>query len=254
MPKLVEKKKRSQEISYVLTNTKDGEGDGIKILLCGLTGSGRSQLASTFPNPLFLNADHGLDTPAVKESNANQIYLKRGDEISRIILQTYFDIEHKKGTFEKWQPETLIIDTFSSVTEFLLIESLIYEDVDRSRTGDNYQLQDYMNIWRWGTNIIEMAKGICPYTIFICNVDKHEDPILNGKVESPAAAGQKLSTQIGHAFADVYYCDSEKINSKHEWFIKTQKDSRFKYCKTKYKLPEKIIDPSFDKLKKYYGV
>jgi len=252
----IEKKTRvaPDKLDYLVTETAGGEDDGITILLCGVTKSGRSQLASTFPSALFLDLDRGLDTPAVKKSSAKKIVFNRGEETSRLLLQVLFDIQEKQGAFEKWQPQTVVLDSITAMCEHFEEECRIYDpeskDPEKDSRGDGLFRGDYNSIFTRTVRIIDYAKGLVPYFICIANVKLNDDPMLQGKVESPAVSGQQLPAHIPHAFGEVYYMGYDSV--KKDFYLTTKKDGRFKYSGTKHKVPARIYNPTFDKLKKYY--
>lgn len=224
---VLDRKERQETLSYSVITTEYGEGDGHNLLFCGLPGTGKSSFASSFPDPLFINFDHGLNAPKIVENKVKQITMHRGMETSRMMMQILWDIQEKQGMFKDWQPKTLIIDTFTVLSNHLLEECDIYDPDTKDRR------QYYMLLAQRGARIVDYALGLCPYVIFITNMELYQDDILGAKIEAPSAEGQKLQMILGHSFSEVYKFDVEGKGDAKKYLLKTEKDLRFKYAKTR---------------------
>jgi hypothetical protein len=253
-----EKKNQSFTLSTTLKNNPHSS-----FCICGLSKSGRTTFAASFPEPLWLDFDHGLET--VSDVDDPMIAFKMKDRTYKIAMKIFRQLKNDghvtDSEGETFKPKTLIVDTGSSLCYHLEAEVKKYEPEGakpRPGSGDGLYLGDYNIIQTRLHNLILMTKELPMNVIWIFNIEKHTDPLLGGLNESPAVTGQKMSTGIPHFFNEVYYFFIGKKDNKYKMkFVPLEK---FPYAGTKTKgrlkgkYPEGVIvDPTWDKIKSCFG-
>lgn len=93
-----------------ITSTKDAKGDGVKALVYGKAGIGKTKLMGTAPNPIILSAEAGL------------LSLKDQD-IPVILIETIEDVHEAYEMLtgpEGDKYDTICLDSISEIAEVLL--------------------------------------------------------------------------------------------------------------------------------------
>jgi len=115
-----------------IKSTKDVAVHGVKMVVYGRAGSGKTRLAATAPNPIIISAEHGLlslvdnELPYIEVNTLQDVgdafeYLKDNNEYDTIIIDSLSEIaevllnQFKKTAKDKRQAYGQIADSLSSM-------------------------------------------------------------------------------------------------------------------------------------------
>ena len=165
-----------------IRNTKDLESNPkINMLLYGAPGSGKTTIAGTFPNPLYLNIEAGVNTLI-------------GKDIDFVDIESWEDVKevYNKLLSGELDYDSVIID---SITELM----------DR-RKGEIQGDKNSLAINQWGI-LIEDIKGMLrrfrdlPHHVLFIFAEE-EAKSDDGLVKRPSVSGKSLPT-LACAFVDI---------------------------------------------------
>jgi len=192
-----------------LTNTKDAAiTNGIKILVHGPAGIGKTYLASTIKESvLMISAEAGLlslggfDIPAIEVSSIQEV------------MDVYSYITTGEGQAFEW----VVLDSVSEIAEVCLAEQKLLVNDPRQAYG---QLQEeMMSLLRKFRDL--KGKNV----LFSCKQDYIKDEDTGITRYSPLMPGQNLQKQIPYMFDFVFALKGEKNESGvTERFFQTQDD------------------------------
>lgn len=104
--------------------------DKKKILLIGYSKSGKTRLASTAPNPLFINTDHSMEG-IHPSSDPDVIDIFRTDKnIGETVREAIFALRDRKEGFK--DIETLVFDGITTLSDYLLYEAMLNSSIGRT--------------------------------------------------------------------------------------------------------------------------
>lgn len=118
----------------------------LKVVLFGESGAGKTSMASTFPDPLFLDLDDGMRSVANKNllrypANPNEVVTDYG-EIEEFRAQVYEDLENGSAPFK-----TVVVDGLNDLRIRIMDNILTTINADRLYQ-DQPNLQDYGKLKR----------------------------------------------------------------------------------------------------------
>lgn len=236
-------------MSFKIKFTDEQSNQFSSYLFCGLSGSGRTTCAATFPEPLFINTDKGLAT--LNDMHVAEISLEYGQKTSKDIIELLLMLKHGTDLFENYIPKTVVFDTLTTFS-YMLEEEIRSFPQDGKNRADGLFMGDYNIIKTRLLRTIELAKTLPMNVIFISNLSKEKDETLGAMVEAPAVSGSKLSAQIPHLFNEVYYFQYDtKLDN---YVVNFKPTTKFPYCKTKNKklketcITKSIVSPTAEKL------
>lgn len=141
-------------MSVKITSTKDSSLDGVKALVYGKSGIGKTTLMATAPNPIILSAEAGLLSLA-------------GQDISVIEVNTVQDIYDAKEFLTESEEakafETICLDSITEIGEVLLAQLKKASKDPRKAYGDLAdELGSLIRSFRdiKGKNVIFSAKQV----------------------------------------------------------------------------------------------
>ena len=173
----------------------------LKIGIYGDSGTGKTVLASTFPNVCFVDMNDGL--LSVRNSNASAIKIERPKEPGPQWMQS---IESAVNEIEKSDEiESICIDSMSEVGTAMMQ----FVQFKNSTLGKNPNFEDWRIFFNMLENFIVNVKSMDKHCIFIAHskIDKDE---LVGKVWSyPAIQGQ-MKTAFSSYFDEFYHSEVEQ--------------------------------------------
>lgn len=174
-----------------LRSTSDACVNGVKIVVYGSAGAGKTTLIKTLPKPLIISAEGGL--------------LSLGDtDIPYINISSYNDLKEAYQyviSEEGAQFESIAIDSISEIGEVILAHEKAINKDGRAAYGEMAtQVLELMRAFRdiQGKNIFFSAK---------CEKQQDESGRL---LYSPSMPGAKLSQQIPYLVDEVLALRVEK--------------------------------------------
>lgn len=222
--------------------------DYVKLLVYGVSGSGKTCLASSFPGPIeYWDFDHKISS-AAKFHSGNPALLE-GIEV------TQFAHLDKTKRIPAWEERSRYVDSFrgkplpfktlvlDSLTTFsqMLIDDYIY----RSQTGLKRPLpeipcmQDYQLLDKHLTRIITGCLSLECNVVFIGHLGSEVDEVTKAISKKPLMAG-KFADKLPIWFEEVYV---SKVDAQGKFKLQTQGDHQH-ICRSQRKLP-KEIDSSY---------
>ncbi len=191
-----------------LTSTKDvALGNGVKILVHGPAGVGKTFLASTVQNVLMISSEgglltlHGFDIPTVEIKSISDLN------------ETFDYVETGEGRKYDW----VFLDSVSEIAEVVLSEELAKTPDPRKAY---MKLYDDMMITLRGFRDLR-GKNV----VFTCKQDYIKDDTTGITRYSPLLPGQSLKKQVAYMFDFVLALNAKKDedgNAVH--YFQTQED------------------------------
>jgi len=174
-----------------LKNTSDVHTNGIKILVYGHAGAGKTTLATTMPKPVIISAEGGL--LSIKESNIPYIEVSSMEDLK----EAYSWLTSPEGQVF----ESVILDSLSEIGEVVLIHEKSINKDGRAAYGEMAaQMTALIRAFRDlpGKNVLMTAK-----------VEKTADE--SGRLlYAPSMPGAKLGQQLPYFFDLVLALRVEK--------------------------------------------
>jgi phage nucleotide-binding protein len=200
-------------MGLILTSTKNASNDrGIKSLIYGKAGAGKTFLASTAPDPLMLSAEAG-------------VLSLRHHDITMLEIATIQDLVDAhawlEGSAEARQTyQTIFIDSISEIGEVVLANAK--KQVKDPRQAYGELIEKMMMLIRAfrdlsGFNVVMIAKQ-----------EPVKDEMTGVVVYSPSMPGVKLGNQLPYLFDEVFRLGIGKTKEGVEYrFLQTQPDMQY---------------------------
>ncbi len=245
-------------VDFEIESTLVPDGEPIYNSYCfaGLSKSGRTHMAASFPESLFLDFDHGL-RGEMRNNDYKKITFKQGDQTKNKVLTVLRQLRDRTGHFQEWMPKTVVIDTGSDFSYHLETELKVFSSEEERKKmpgkGDGLRIQDYNVIQQRVFQAVSLSKDIEGVNlIWIWNIDREKDESLGKLVEAPAATGSKLGPKLPHQFDEVYYFYA----TEGKYYMNFLPTVKFPYASGSNKMRDAypngvIVDPSWDKISEY---
>jgi phage nucleotide-binding protein len=175
-----------------LKSTSDLSANGVKVLVYGQAGAGKTSLIATLPNPIILSAEGGL--LSIQDANLPFIEITSMAELK----EAY---EWVAGSDEAKQFESVALDSISEIAEVVLgYEQKIAKDPRQAYGEMQLQMADIIRAFRdlVGRNVYMSAK-----------LEKTQDEM--GRVlYAPSMPGNQTGQSLPYFFDEVLALRVEK--------------------------------------------
>ena len=183
-------------MSISLKSTENVSTDGIKVLVYGPPGAGKTVLCATAPNPVIISAESGL--LSLRKSRLPYIEVKTFKEL----VEAYMWATTAK---EAAQFGTICLDSLTEIGEVVLADLKTKNKDPRKAYGE---VQEMM------TNLIRDFRDMKGKNVyFSCKEETMRDGLTNAVTYRPMMPGTKLPEQIPYFFDEVFqmvaYTDPE---------------------------------------------
>lgn len=192
-----------------IKSTKDVAVNGVKAVIFGGAGAGKTKLAQTAPSPLILSAEQGLlslqnyDLPYIETNTLKDI-----DEVYKFI----------KSSKEAEQYETIFLDSISEIAESVL---KVHKDDPEIKDGR----QAYMKLSESvGTMIKHFRDLKGKNVVMISKMKRVEDESTGIITFTPWMPGKVLPEGLPYLVDEVFCM---QIDRKGERFLQTNADRKF---------------------------
>lgn len=170
------------------TTDKEAQTHGIKMLVYGRAGMGKTRFCGTAPSPLIISAEAGLLT--LRRQNIPVLVVST--------IQDVWDAYTWCQTKAKAQGiKTICLDSISEITEKTLSAAKKKNNDGRAAYGD------------MATQTIDLVKAFRDLAGFNCIVTAKEetrtDPITNVSRAGPTAPGQQVGPALPYLFDEVFH-------------------------------------------------
>jgi hypothetical protein len=243
-----------------MANAKDIDIEkGMKILLYGPAGTGKTEFASTFPNPHFIDLDNGMLTVAGKDITYVTISQKKTTD--PLFLDNVDKRYHDKCAYQKavkmieyWankltKDDTLIIDSWTFMNEFVMKFVLKLANQGTPRIQDWGAAQGLL------IGILDQINDLECNVIIIAHTQFVKDENSGFVSWLPDTIG-KLATKMSVFFDEVYLMSAERgkgADKDKVVYVTTTVPTRSTTAKTRLKLPNRIENCTYSKLIKLRG-
>lgn len=168
-----------------LRNTNDVSISGVKLLVYGAAGAGKTYLIKTLPDPIILSAEAGL--LSIKGSN-----------LPYFIIETMADLNEAyswlMGSEEAKRYKSVALDSISEIAEVVLSAEKKTAKDPRQAYG---QMQDQM------ADLVRAFRDIPgKHIYFSAKIEKAQDE-LGRILYSPSMPGNKFAQQMPYFFDEV---------------------------------------------------
>lgn len=191
------------------SNTNDVHNNGVKALVYGIAGAGKTTLATTLPRPIIISAENGL--LSIAGSGIGVIEVENFDDLKHAYQwcvnpanQTYFD--------------SIMLDSISEIAEqILLFAKTKVKDARLAYTDLSDRLIDIIKDFRdiKGKHVIMTAK-----------IESAKEELTGVTKYFPSVPGNKLTQKLPYLFDEVLYLGVKTDPSTNQSFrfIQTQPD------------------------------
>lgn len=175
-----------------LKSTVDAHANGVKIVVYGMSGAGKTTLISTLPQPIVISAEAGLLSLA-------------GFDIPYIEINSYESLKEAynwvTSSKEAEQFQSIAIDSISEIGEVVLSHEKIVNKDGRAAYGE------------MATQVLELMRAFRDikqkHIYFSAKCEKQQDE--TGRIlYSPSMPGNKLAQQIPYLVDEVLALRVEK--------------------------------------------
>lgn len=191
------------------SNTNDVHNNGVKALVYGIAGAGKTTLATTLPRPIIISAENGL--LSIAGSGIGVIEVENFEDLKQAYQwcvnpanQTYFD--------------SIMLDSISEIAEqILLFAKSKVKDARLAYTDLSDRLIDIIKDFRdiKGKHVIMTAK-----------IESAKEELTGVTKYFPSVPGNKLTQKLPYLFDEVLYLGVKTDPSTNQSFrfIQTQPD------------------------------
>lgn len=204
----------------ITSTSKINDNKKLKILLYGLAGKGKTALAATCQQPIFLNAEGGELT--LKRKNLEKIYGKETKNINyeiNVVDVSHDNIESVLSELnsQKYQEnyKTIFLDSLSKIcSQILFAESKKTRDPRRAYGQYQIRIESLMNLMqRMKYHVVCVAKAEQR------TIKSGDNEIVN---LIPAFKQQKVSYEMTHEFDFTWAVDQVDDSDQRKCVIYTQ--------------------------------
>lgn len=183
---------------------------GVKVLVYGLAGSGKTRLQATAPGILILSAEQGL--LSLKQFNLPYIMVKTIDDLKWVYQQV-------SGNPQWSWVQSIGLDSVSEIAETLLNNLIATNKDPRKAYGE--MAQEVLNLLRMFRDI--PGKNI----VFIAKQGRVKDDQTGGFLNGPLMPGQQLDQHIPYMFDEVFQlCTFKDTEGKPFGALRTRRDNQ----------------------------
>lgn len=173
----------------ITTSDQASASHGIKALVAGLSGVGKTVLCSTAPQPIIISAEKGL--LSIAERKVPVIEVKTIAEI----YEVYSFLTQSRESVNYW---TVCIDSLTEIAEVVLSHLL-------KTKGQNDPRKAYGELIPEMSSLIRAFRDLSgKHVLFTSKLEQVKDEATGMLLFGPAMPGQKLGPQIPYFFDEVF--------------------------------------------------
>lgn len=196
----------------VIHSTADVGNDGIKVLVYGGPGTGKTPLCATAPNPIILSAESGLLSLRQCNPPVPYIVIRNLPELEDVYRWCY-------GSHEARQFYTVCLDSISEVMEVLL-------EGEKKKTKDPRKA--YGTLIDEGLKIARGFRDLPSKCVVVVAKQEYVKDDSNGTgvmLYGPMLPGSKLGPQLPYFFDEVFQMNIGRDASQNiVRYVRTEPD------------------------------
>lgn len=199
---LEEELEESRENSpFGVWSKETAKAKGLKMLLYGASGAGKTRMAATFPKPLFLDLESGLRTtlamgPVLRYPSDPNMEITDLAEVKR-----FYSLVKKAG--ENAPFETIVIDSLNELV-ILVTKNIVSKFKQANRQyDDQLTMADYGKLNRDFLTIVSMFLKL-PYNIVLTAVETPRE--YAEQQVYPKFPGKQIGPEIQRMMEMIGYC------------------------------------------------
>jgi len=208
------------------STTQANQSNGIKILVYGRAGHGKTLLCATAPRPVIISAESGL--LSLRRSNLERLFGVGNPAISYDIPVAEINCIADLRAMYQWAVQsaeianfdTICLDSISEIAEKLLAEEKKKVKDPRKAYGELIeQMTDLIRAFR-------DIKG--KHVYFSAKQDRSKDEVTGVHSYLPSAPGQQLGPSLGYFFDEVFCLRIGKTADNKDFrYLQTQPDFQY---------------------------
>ena len=209
----------------ISTASKESIISGIKALIYGEAGSGKTVSLATSPSPILISVEAG--TLSLQSKNLIRLYGKDNSKVTydmpiivaRSIKELIDIYNWCKASKEASKYQTIALDSLSEIAELILHEAKgDYKD----------QRQAYIELINKTEPLMRNFRDLKYNIIFVCKQEHMRDEFTGVTRYGPSMPGAKLSNKLPYFFDEVFQLGlrSDAEGKKYRSIL-TQQDLRF---------------------------
>lgn len=167
------------------SNTNEAGGKGVKMLVYGGPGSGKTRLITTLPYPVIGTAEGGL--LSIRGSNIKTAEIKSIEQLGEFYMWC-------KSSHEAKQHQSIGLDSISEVMEVVLANAKLKGDIRGA----------YGEVLERGLQFVRMFRDL-PFNIYVSAKMEMIKDQYGRQVFVPLLPGQKLGPQLPYFFDEVFH-------------------------------------------------
>lgn len=189
------------------TTDRESQSHGVKILVYGDAGAGKTMLCGSAPSPLIISAEAGLLTlrhqsiPVIKVTDMDSV-----DEA----------YDWCKGNAAKQGIQTICLDSISEIVEKCL-------EAEKAKTKDPRQAYGEMAVR--AISLVKRFRDLPGFHVVITAKQATQTDTATGVSRmAPTAPGQQVGSQLPYLFDEVFraFTDKDQTTGKAFWALQTQ--------------------------------
>lgn len=189
------------------TTEKEAIGHGIKCLVYGNAGAGKTRLCGTAPSPLIISAEAGLLTLR-KKTGIPVLLVKSAQDVDDALAWCKTDAV-KSGI------QTVCLDSISEIAEKVLVN-------EKAKTKDPRAA--YGELATETIRIVKEFRDLPGLNVLItAKATTVTDPITGVAKAQPTSPGQQVGPALPYLFDEVFYAGTDKdAQGKTFWYLRTK--------------------------------
>ena len=183
-----------------MANLKDRKpADKVHVLAYGDSGTGKTHLAGTFPTPLILDTDFGLETLVGQDIDYEEWYVRAGEDGWKTRWTDL--LEFVKTYSENPTHETLVVDSLTTLVD--VVSAFVINKAGRGPSA-GLQLQDYSAIYTELTKLIVRLRRVPTNMVLTAHEDTYRDQLTMKLTVRPLVIGQAFAPKLPIFFNNIY--------------------------------------------------
>ncbi len=216
-----------------IQSTADFGVDGVKVVVYGASGVGKTRLATTASDCIILSAEKGL--LSLKKDNIPYIEISRPKDVDEAYKFLKADKEY----------QTIFLDTISEIGEVLLTDFLLTGGPDGTPVKDGRQA--YRMMAEAMMPMIRKFRDLPGKNIvFLAKMEVKEDEENGIMMYRPMIPGQVIKNQLPYMFDGLWNMDIQKDKDKNDVAVFQCTATRGRYCKDRSGNLEMYERPDID--------